>query len=124
MKSYILLDDMRFFAYHGVAPQEALVGNEYMVSLRLETDMTEAMQTDNVAHTVNYAEVYQAVKEEMKRPSQLLEHVSGRIVRRLFHDFPAIEQIDLKLCKRNPPMGADIVSAGVEIHCTREDSVL
>ena len=55
----------------------------------------------------------------MEIPSKLLEHVCGRIATRLFQEFPGIEEIEIKLSKRNPPMGADIDSAGVEMHCTR-----
>ena len=120
MTSYILLENIRFFAYHGVAPQEKTVGNEFVVSLRLKTGIARAMESDDVADTVNYAEIHQAVKEEMDIPSKLLEHVAGRIVRRLFNDFPTIEHIDLKLSKRNPPMGADIETAGVEVHIERQ----
>lgn len=120
MTGYILLENIRFFAYHGVAPQETTVGNEFVVSLRLKTDIARAMESDDVADTVNYAEIHQAVKEEMDIPSKLLEHVAGRIVRRLFNDFPTIESIDLKLSKRNPPMGADIETAGVEVHIERQ----
>ena len=120
MTRYILLENIRFFAYHGVAPQETTVGNEFVVSLRLKTDIARAMESDDVADTVNYAEIHQAVKEEMDIPSKLLEHVAGRIVRRLFNDFPTIERIDLKLSKRNPPMGADIETAGVEVHIERQ----
>lgn len=120
MTSYILLENIRFFAYHGVAPQETTVGNEFIVSLRLKTDITRAIESDDVADTVNYAEIHQAVKEEMNIPSKLLEHVAGRIVLRLFNDFPTVECIDLKLSKRNPPMGADIETAGVEVHVERQ----
>ena len=116
MKSYILLENLRFYAYHGVTPQETTVGNEYTVSLRLKTDIARAMESDDVTDTVNYAEIYQTVKEEMDIPSKLLEHVAGRIIRRLLDNFPTIEHIDLKLSKRNPPMGADIETAGVEVH--------
>ena len=66
MTSYILLENIRFFAYHGVAPQETTVGNEFIVSLRLKTDITRAIESDDVADTVNYAEIHQAVKEEME----------------------------------------------------------
>lgn len=120
MTSYILLENIRFFAYHGVVPQETTVGNEFIVSLRLKTDITRAIESDDVADTVNYAEIHQAVKEEMDIPSKLLEHVAGRIVLRLFNDFPTVECIDLKLSKRNPPMGADIETAGVEVHVERQ----
>lgn len=120
MNSYIFLDNVRFFAYHGVGEQEREVGNEFIISLRLKVDITLAAETDNVAHTVSYADVYESVKAEMEIPSALLEHVCGRIVKRLFRTFPAIEGIELKLSKRNPPMGADVDAAGVEVHCERQ----
>ena len=116
MSSYIFLDRMRFFAHHGVGGQETLVGNEFVVNLRLKVDIGHAMQTDDVTDTVSYAEVYEAVKV----PSKLLEHVGGRIVKRLLGEFPQIENIELKLSKRNPPMGADIEAAGIEIHTSRQ----
>ncbi len=116
---YILLKDLRFQARHGVGAQETLVGNEFTVNLRLRTDLTKAVQTDDVADTLSYADVFEAVRDEMSRPSQLLEHVAGRIARRLFQDFPALDAIELKLMKRNPPMGADIDSAGVELALER-----
>ncbi len=112
---------MRFFARHGVAPQENLVGNEFILNLRLKTDISRAVETDDVSHTVSYADVYQSVKDEMEIPSHLLEHVGGRIAGRLFHDFPSIEGVELSLMKRNPPMGADIEAAGVEL-CIRRPS--
>ena len=119
---YILLKDLRFQARHGVGAQESLVGNEFTVNLRLRTDLTKAVRTDDVANTLSYADVFEAVRDEMSRPSQLLEHVAGRIARRLFQDFPALDAIELKLMKRNPPMGADIDSAGVELWVQREPS--
>ncbi len=124
MRSYIFLDDLRFYAYHGVGGQETLVGNEFAVSLRLQVNIARAAATDDVADTVSYADVYQSVKAEMGVSSKLLEHVAGRIVKRLFADFPAVERIELKLSKRNPPMGADIRTAGVELDCEREDCPL
>lgn len=115
MISHIFLNQIRFFARHGVGEQETLVGNEFIVDLRLKVNIECAMQTDDVADTVSYADVYEAVKAEMDIPSKLLEHVCGRIADRLFRNFPQIEEITLKLAKRNPPMGADIEAAGVEI---------
>ena len=119
MTSYIFLNQVHFFAHHGVGGQETIAGNDFIIDLRLKTDIARAAETDDVANTVSYADVYEAVKEEMAIPSKLLEHVCGRIVKRLFHDFPAVESIDLKLSKRNPPMGADLDAAGVEVHCDR-----
>ena len=118
--SYILLKEIRCYAYHGVAPQENLIGNEYIIDLKLKVNISKAAQTDEVADTVNYAEVHHVIMTEMAVPSKLLEHAGGRIVEKLFQQFPTIQEIDLRLSKRNPPMGADIESAGIELHCSRK----
>lgn len=91
-----------------------------MINLRLKVDIARAAETDDVTHTVSYADVYAVLKEEMDVPSKLLEHVVGRIAKRLFRVFPAVKGIELKLAKRNPPMGADVDAAGVEMLCERE----
>ncbi|MDL2213232.1 dihydroneopterin aldolase [Bacteroides sp. OttesenSCG-928-D19] len=118
-KSYICLEEVSFYSYHGIMPQEREVGNNYIINLRLTVDLEEAMRTDDVQHTVNYANIHQLLAEEMAIPSNLLEHVCGRIIERLFLEYQSIEEIDIKLSKKNPPMGADIAAASVKIHCVR-----
>lgn len=121
-KSSIFINDMLFYAFHGVLPQERRVGGEYSVSLTLHTDISEAMQTDCVADTVNYAEVYSIVRQEMDIPSQLLEHVAGRIGRRLLGTFPTVDALELSLTKLNPPMGADCKGAGVRLFLRNDNN--
>lgn len=120
MSSKIYLRNVRFHAFHGVLPQEGIVGNDYLVNLVLDYDFFSAMQTDDLQGTLNYAEVYQKVREEMAVPSKLLEHVAGRIAHRLFSDFPEIQKLQLSITKVNPPMGADSDGAGVEVVLTND----
>ncbi len=107
---------MRFHAFHGVLPQERKTGNDYVVSLRAKYDISQAMASDLVDDTLNYAQVYEIVAREMREPSLLLEHVAGRIGKSLFAAFPGIAEMSLKVVKLNPPMGADSDGAGVEVH--------
>lgn len=120
MSSKIYLRNVRFHAFHGVLPQEEIVGNDYLVNLVLDYDFSSAMKTDDLQGTLNYAEVYQKVREEMAVPSKLLEHVAGRIAHRLFSDFPEIQKLQLSITKVNPPMGADSDGAGVEVVLTND----
>ena len=90
ISSYIHLSDVRFHAFHGVLPQEKSVGADFVVNLRLGYDISSAMESDNVMETLNYSQVYEAVKQEMATPSNLLEHVAGRIVKSLNDHFPDI----------------------------------
>lgn len=115
-QTYIFLKDLRFRAFHGVLPQEREVGGDFTVTLRVGYPWQQAMVSDDVADTLDYAAVYAVVKSEMARPSQLLEHVAGRIAQTLFRRFPAVASVDLWLTKVTPPMGADGEGAGVELH--------
>ncbi len=120
MSSKIYLRNVRFHAFHGVLPQEGIVGNDYLVNLVLDYDFSSAMKTDDLQGTLNYAEVYQKLREEMVTPSKLLEYVAGRIAHRLFSDFPEIQKLQLSITKVNPPMGADSDGAGVEVVLTND----
>lgn len=119
LKTYICLDNIVCYSYHGVLPQERKVGNSYIINLRMQVDINKAITTDNVNDTVNYAAVYKVISEEMAIPSNLLEHVCGRIVERIFEEFLLVNEIEIKLSKRNPPMGAEVDSASVEMICLR-----
>ena len=113
---YVILRNVRFHAFHGVMPQERQVGGDFLLMLRVGYPLTKAMESDEVGDTLNYASLYALVKQEMDQPSQLLEHVAGRIAKAVMNAFPAVTSVDLELTKQNPPMGADCDGATVEMH--------
>lgn len=119
-KLQILLNSIRLYAYHGVMEQERRVGGWYEVSLRVDYPFAKALDTDDVADTLNYASVLEVVKEEMAIPSNLIEHVAGRIGKSLFEKFPLISEISIHLTKENPPMGSDTKGASVLL-CFKND---
>ena len=120
-ESYVHIDGIRLHARHGVLPQEQLTGNDYIINVRASYDISRAMLTDDVADTLNYAEVYNIIKEEMSIPSKLIEHVAGRIADRLMDSYSQISSVMLRITKCNPPMGADCNGAGVEIIVKRTE---
>lgn len=117
-ESSIYINSLRLHASHGVLPQERVVGNDYVVTLKVDYDISRAMTTDDVADTINYALLCSIVEEEMAVPSNLIEHVAGRISRRILGRFDGVTALHLSITKANPPMGADCDGAGVEIHLT------
>lgn len=112
-ESYICLHEVRFYAFHGVMPQERSVGGEFLVSVKVGCPLEKAMSSDDVADTLNYAALYELVKKEMMLPSSLLEHVMGRIVEAIEKAFPKVTSVEVKIKKVNPPMGSD--SNGAEV---------
>ncbi len=118
-EGHIILRDMKFHAYHGVDAQETQVGADFTLSLRLHTDLSKAAESDRVEDTLNYAEVYQAVRHVMDTPSHLLENVTQRIAATLFTRFTMLEKVEIILYKDNPPVGCECQGFGVETTFTR-----
>ncbi len=101
----IELEGMEFYAYHGCFKEEQVVGNPFLVDLRLEADCNMAAKTDQLKDAVNYQKAYQIVKEEMALKSHLLEHIAERILQSLLQKLPQIQKATVKISKINPPLG-------------------
>lgn len=115
MESYILLENIEIHARHGVFNQENITGNTFIVNLKIKVDLVDAIKSDDLNDTVNYGIVFDIVKQEMAVPSKLLEHVAGRIIRRLRSSFSVIEAIELKISKKNPPVNGQVGQSSVLI---------
>ncbi|MBR1712832.1 MAG: dihydroneopterin aldolase [Alloprevotella sp.] len=113
----VRLRNIRLRAFHGCLPQERTVGNDYEVSAALDIGgAAAAIERDELCGTVDYAAVYTLIREEMGIPSRLLEHVCGRIVRRLLEAFPQVECATVTVMKLRPPIpGADCDGASVTL---------
>jgi dihydroneopterin aldolase len=115
MRGRIALEGLEFHAFHGVYPHERESGNYFEVDVVVETDFSEAAASDDIDKTVNYETIYAIVKEEMERPSKLLETVAEKIVTDLFEKFDSIVEAELKISKINPPIGGKCKKASVSI---------
>ena len=100
----IELEGMEFKAYHGCLPQEKVRGNNFIVDFRGELDLSAAVESDNLENTLNYADIYDIVSEEMSIPSELLENVAGRIVKSIAARFPQLESFSIRVSKSKPPV--------------------
>jgi dihydroneopterin aldolase len=118
--SYIHLKDLRFYAFHGVLPQEKSVGAYFILNICVKVDVERAALTDELSDTVSYADIYQIAKEEMQVTSELLEHVAGRICKRLYQEFSSVEAVDITIEKENAPIGTGAQGlAGITLHTIR-----
>jgi dihydroneopterin aldolase len=107
----IILENIHFHAFHGVFPEENLVGNSFVITLTLDLDLQQASQTDELDDTINYQLIYDVVKAEMDIQSKLIEHVAGRILRSVMKTFPQVNKAEVRLKKINPPLGGQVESA-------------
>ena len=106
---------MEFHAFHGVYPHERESGNWFEVDIAVETNILEGAIGDDLEKTVNYETLYLFVKEEMEKPSKLLETVAEKITERVLLELPAVREIWLKIAKTNPPIGGKCKKASLSI---------
>ncbi len=106
---------MEFFAYHGCYKEEQVVGNQFVVNLKLETNSIRATETDKLTDALNYQQAYEIVKREMSINSHLLEHTCGRILKALFSEFNSLTEATVKVSKLNPPMGGKMDRVSVTL---------
>lgn len=95
---------MEFKAYHGCLEQEKVRGNSFTVDFRGELDLSAAAASDNLNDTLNYADIYEIVSDEMSIPSELLENVAGRIVAEIEKRFPQLVSFSVRISKKRPPV--------------------
>ena len=100
----IELEGMEFKAYHGCLEQEKARGNLFVVDFCGDLDLSAAAESDNLNHTVNYADIYDIISYEMSIPSELLENVAGRIVKEIETRFPQFVSFSVRVSKKRPPV--------------------
>lgn len=105
IQTSIRLHNLEFYAYHGLLPQERVVGGHYRVDVELSlTPPLRALTEDVIDDTVNYAEVYALIRQQMEQPVNLLEHLVHRITQGLYAQFPQIQAVKLSVTKVTPPI--------------------
>ena len=120
MADRIILEGMQFYAYHGVNPEERVLGQRYVVDLSADLDLRIAGESDRLEDTVSYSHIYRSVKAVMEgEPRNLLESAAQAIADRVLAEFP-VDSVSVTVKKPNPPVrGSSIESAAVQIHRSR-----
>ncbi len=111
----IEIEGMKFYAFHGHFESEQIVGNEFSVDLKIETDCNKAAISDNLYDALNYQTAYEIVKQEMAQPSKLLENVAKRILDTLYTEFRSLKKASIKISKMNPTMAGEIEKVSVTL---------
>ena len=117
----IVLNGLQFYGFHGVNPEERSLGQQFVVDLQAELDLSAPAASDRLEDTVSYADLYRAVKAVMEgEPRNLLESAAGAIVCRVLNEHPQIDAVRVRVHKPRPPIkGSVIEAAAVEIYRSR-----
>ncbi|MCJ2014132.1 dihydroneopterin aldolase [Methylobacterium sp. J-076] len=123
MSDHIRVEGIAVFGRHGVLPEEEVLGQRFYLGLDAEMDLAPAGRSDDVAHTVSYADltaiaVTLATERRFKLIEALAESIAGEILAR----FPTIAAITVRVDKPSAPVPAILERVGVTITRRREGS--
>jgi dihydroneopterin aldolase len=108
---------MRFVAAHGALREEAVLAQPFEVDLELLLNLRGAGRSDNLADTVDYGAVCEAVRSVMEGPhAVLLEHLAEEVAdRALAVAAGRAEGVVVTVRKLRPPVPVDMMWAAVHI---------
>lgn len=118
----ISLTGLSAHGYHGVEDFEKKAGQLFSVDVSFWLNTRQAGATDDLIHTINYAEVAAAVHQEVTGPSRdLVETLAQQIANRLLHDYPLMQQVEVTVHKPEAPILVPFQDVTVTIRRTRAD---
>ena len=111
----IHLRGLEFYAYHGVLPEEQVLGQRFLVDMDIFFDLRRAGSSDRVEDTIHYGEVYQVIKACVTgNEYQLLEHLAQDLAQRVLAQF-ACTSLRVEVHKPQAPIPGIFRDVSVEI---------
>ncbi len=125
MADTISLLGVRAFGHHGVLQVERREGQNFVVDTALEVDTSAAGVSDDVADTVNYAEVAADIVAIIEgEPRNLIERVAAEIADTLLVRYPLVQQLTLTLHKPQAPVGVPFGDVSITLERRRDSPVV
>ncbi|HET9747069.1 MAG TPA: dihydroneopterin aldolase [Chitinophagaceae bacterium] len=99
----IELRGLQFYSFHGLYEEEKKVGGEFVVDVFAKFP-AEDHGLNSINETVNYAALFEIVKEEMNQPRDLLETVAQSIAEKIYAKYDVIKEVEIRIEKRKAPI--------------------
>ena len=119
--SRVVLEGLEFHARHGVYDTEAVLGARFVIDAELHYPF--AGLPDQLNAAVNYAAVYDAIRQEVTEQRwQLIEVVADRVARRVLRDQPRLESVTVRVHKPFAPIPGVFRDVYAELTLQQESS--
>ena len=119
----IKVENIRVFAFHGCLKEETKIGSDYRVDLEVTANLQISAKTDSLNDTVDYVFLNKVIREEMDKPSHLLETVAKRILNRIFSEDKLVTKTTIWISKLNPPIGGDVEMVTIKMKEKRKKRI-
>lgn len=112
----INLHNLIFNSFHGVHEEETILGNEFEVNASLTFVSDDKITT--LDQTINYAVVYEIIKQRMQQATPLLETLVQDMVEEIRSFDNRIKSVSVSVEKKNPPISN--MEGSVSVHYKKD----
>ncbi len=112
----ITIQNLEIFANHGVFPEENTLGQKFIISAVLYTDIRKAGKTDELEYSTHYGEVSHFIEDFVKNHTfKLIESVVEQLAQEILLHFPLLEKVQLEIKKPWAPIGLPLDTVSIQI---------
>lgn len=116
----IIIEGLKVDTVVGCFNWERQIIQPLMLDLTIQTNLEQASHSDELEHTLNYAEICEISAQVIqKKQPKLIEHAAKLVLNTLFTTFPTIESIMITV--RKPAIIAQANSVGIRLERHRKD---
>ena len=116
----IIVKDLKLFAYHGVNPEEKIDGQNFILDIVADVDLTTASNTDDLNDTVSYAKIIKTARLVFTQDKyDLIEKAGGAVADAYMVEIDKITAVSVTAKKPEAPSSADFAYAAVVIERER-----
>ncbi|XP_073016114.1 dihydroneopterin aldolase 2-like isoform X1 [Primulina eburnea] len=116
MGDKLVLRGLKFHGFHGVKPEERVLGQKFLIDVDAWMDLQAAGKSDDLSDTISYTAIYRIVKEIVEgSPHNLLESVAQLIASSTLCKFPQISAVRVQVGKPHVAVVGPVDYLGVEI---------
>lgn len=113
----ITLKNMKFYGYHGLFPEEKILGQSFAVDVELFLSLEKAGRSDDMNDSIDYGQVFNIIKKIVEgKPKNLIEAVAEKIANQLLESFSILQSCTVKVKKINPPIDGQYDFVAIEIN--------
>ena len=111
----IVLTGLRAFGRHGVLEHERQQGQHFVVDVTLALDLSAASTSDDLARTVDYGILAEAVVADVQgEPLNLIEALAERIAQTCLAQ-PGVDEVEVTVHKPEAPITVAFTDAAVTL---------
>lgn len=117
----IIIEDLEVYAYHGAAAEEKVLGQMFLISVEITTDLGAAAESDDLSKTIHYGHVCDLIKQLfLSQKYDLIEAAVLAVIEGILDKYEAAVNVKVMIKKPWAPLGHHLKYVAVRMERGRE----